>query len=198
MVALEMAQQLQASGREVKLLVALEGTPGNTGVRASRWNPLYYGKLLRNFPYWVRDDLLVDFSFSASVRRVWKKFASAARKTIAKLRGKSEWRRYEVDGFLDTSAFSDHQAEFMRTLHIRLHQYVPKPYSGPVVLYVATTQPLYHLLDVEMPWRAVSANIDVVPVRGTHISLIYEPYVRALAQDLRERLACCGFICQPE
>ncbi|HXF27576.1 MAG TPA: SDR family NAD(P)-dependent oxidoreductase, partial [Bryobacteraceae bacterium] len=57
-IALEMAHQLQIAGREVELLVALDGAPFNTNSGTSRWNPLYYWKLLRNLPLWVADDLM--------------------------------------------------------------------------------------------------------------------------------------------
>ncbi|HXF13598.1 MAG TPA: porin, partial [Terriglobales bacterium] len=57
-IALEMARQLQIADREVELLVALDGAPFNTNSGTSRWNPLYYWKLLRNLPLWVADDLM--------------------------------------------------------------------------------------------------------------------------------------------
>ncbi len=150
---------------------------------------MYFWKLLCNLPYWVIDDLMLDFSFSAFAHRIWNKFASIYRKSTAFLRGRSDWRRFEVDGFMDTSAFSDDQAGFMRALYHLLHVYVPKPYSGRVILYKATTQPLHHLFEVEGPWREIAAELDVVPVRGTHISIVQEPYVRTIAEDLRGRLS---------
>ncbi len=188
-IALEMAQLLQASDREVKLLIALDGTPGNTGDSAGPWDPLYYWKLLCNVPHWVRDDLMLDFSFSHLARRVWKKVTSVCQKSTAYIRGRSDWRRFELDGFLDTSAFSDTQTGFMRSLYNLLFTYVPKPYAGRVLLYRSTTHPLHHLLEVEAPWRKIAAELEVVPVRGTHVSIVREPYVRALAADLRQRLA---------
>jgi thioesterase domain-containing protein len=75
-LALEMAQQLEASGRHVALVVALDGAPCNTGAGTSLWNPLYYWKLLYNFPRWVVDDLMVDFSVQSAVSRVRAKLAS--------------------------------------------------------------------------------------------------------------------------
>ena len=137
--------------------------PPWTGRRAARRRrpargPVDFGKLLCNLPYWVIDDLMLDFSFSAFAHRIWNKFASIYRKSTAFLRGRSDWRRFEVDGFMDTSAFSDDQAGFMRALYHLLHVYVPKPYSGRVILYKATTQPLHHLFEVEGPWREIAAE----------------------------------------
>jgi pimeloyl-ACP methyl ester carboxylesterase len=47
-IALEVAQQLKARGREVPLLVVIDGALRNTGGGVSAWNPLYYWKLARN------------------------------------------------------------------------------------------------------------------------------------------------------
>jgi thioesterase domain-containing protein len=135
------------------------------------------------------DDLLLDFSFPDFARRVWRKLASISRSATALCRRKSDWRRFEVDGFVDTSAFSDDQAGFMRSLYASLFQYVPRPYAGRVLVYMATTQPLYHLLGFEELWRQLAPEMEVVPVRGTHISIVVEPYVRAIADDLRVRLS---------
>jgi len=92
-LALEMAQQLAASGRHVALLVALDGAPFNTGAGTSLWNPLYYGKLLWNFPRWVVDDLLEDFSMPRTVSRVRAKLA-ALRTTAGAVRRRTlRWRQ---------------------------------------------------------------------------------------------------------
>ena len=61
-IALEMAQQMRATGRTVDLLVAIDGAPPGTGAGTSPWSPTYYWKLFCNLPGWVSEDLLVDFS----------------------------------------------------------------------------------------------------------------------------------------
>jgi acyl transferase domain-containing protein/NADPH:quinone reductase-like Zn-dependent oxidoreductase/thioesterase domain-containing protein len=191
-IALEMAQQLRARGHDVPLVIALDGSPYNTGTGTSRANPLYYWKVLRNIPYWVLDDLMVDFSVAEVARRVRQKLVFFCRKAAAALRGQKDTSRFSVDGFIDLSMFSDTQGEFMRSLFAALHAYVPKPYPGPVLLYKSTTQPLYHLLEVEPAWRSIAAELEVVSVRGTHISIVQEPYVRPIAAHLRERMLAFG------
>src|SRR5215831_3146036 len=54
-IALEMAQQLIAMGRDVSLLVVLDGELFNTGADLSEWYPLYWLKLLINVPRWLVD-----------------------------------------------------------------------------------------------------------------------------------------------
>jgi thioesterase domain-containing protein len=51
-----------------------------------------------------------------------------------------------------------------------------------------TTEPLSHLLEVEPAWRKIASEIEVVPVRRTHVSIVEEPHVRAIAAALRQWL----------
>jgi acyl transferase domain-containing protein/NADPH:quinone reductase-like Zn-dependent oxidoreductase/thioesterase domain-containing protein len=187
-IALEMAQQLTAAGRRVELLVALDGAPFNTGTGTSRWSPVYYWKLARNVPRWVADDLLLDFSFPVFARRVRNKVVSLVRSTVAALRGRRAARE-EVNGFMDTSYYSPTHTGFMNALFDALCTYVPKPYAGRVLLYQSRTQPLYHLLEVDRAWQKIAAAVEVVEVRGTHVTIVREPYIVPIADDLRKRLS---------
>ena len=186
-IALEMAQQLTAQGRTVELLIALDGAPSNTLSGSSLWNPLYYGKLLCNLPYWVADDLLLDFSVARCVRRVGNKIVAVSETLARALRGRQEGN-HQVASFMDVSGYSPGHIAFMNALHRALDAYIPKRYPGRILLYKSRTQPLYHLLEVERAWQAIASDVDVVVVPGTHISIVREPYICAVVADLRKRL----------
>jgi len=186
-----MAQQLKAAHRPVELLIAIDGAPPGTRAGTSRWHPSYYWKLLRNFPAWVVDDLLLEFSFREFARRVRRKLVSLAKIAAANVRGEKNRHDYQVAGFMDTSAFSDNQFQFMGALFNALHAYQARPYSGRVLLFKAMTEPLYHLLEVDKRWSKVAPNLEVISVRGTHDSVVREPYVRAVAESLRKALDTC-------
>ena len=188
-IALEMAQQMRAIGRDVDLLVALDGAPCVTGAGTSYWNPAYYWKLLCNVPGWVTDDFLVDFSLPVFARRVQNKMVSLVKITAATLRGEKEVHKYKVGGFMDLSDFPDVQVRFMGTIFNSLHAYRAKPYPGPVVLFRAKTEPLTHLLEVEKNWSKIASKLEVIPVRGIHDHIVREPYVRAVAESMRKLLA---------
>jgi thioesterase domain-containing protein/NAD(P)-dependent dehydrogenase (short-subunit alcohol dehydrogenase family)/acyl carrier protein len=185
-IALEMAQQLIAAGHKVELLIALDGAPFNTGTETSLWNPIYYWKLLRNLPHWIADDLMLGFSLPAFSRRVWNKIASLTKKLFGRMRGKKA--KAEVGGFMDMSHYSPTQAGFMNAVYSDLCKYEAKPYPGRVVLYQSRTQPLYHLFEVDRAWLKVAAHVDVVVVPGTHVSIVQEPHIRVIADDVRDRL----------
>lgn len=187
-LALEMAQQLEASGRHVALLVALDGAPFNTGAGTSLWNPLYYGKLLRNVPRWVVDDLLEDFSVPRTASRVRAKLA-ALRSTAGAVLRRQAVPAPQVEGFMPTADYSQDYVAFMNAMYAALLRYVPRAYAGRVLLYQAQTQPLYHLLEVDRAWGKVARHLEVVTVRGTHVSLVREPHVGPVAAHLRQVLA---------
>jgi thioesterase domain-containing protein len=195
-IALEMAQQLTAKGRTVELLIALDGAPFNTHSNSSLWNPMYYGKLLCNFPYWVVDDLLLDFSFPGFGRRICHKVVALGEVMTGALRGRREWRQ-QVAGFMDVAGYSPGHIGFMNALYRALRAYVPQPYAGRVLVYKSRTQPLYHLLEVERAWQTLASRMEVVVVPGTHISLVRQPYIRAVAEDLRNCLSRIGNATEP-
>jgi thioesterase domain-containing protein len=137
-IALEMARQLRMAGREVALLVALDGAPLNTGAETARVNPLYAWKLMSNVPFWVMDDLLASGSAKRLSRRAWNKAAAIVRKS-------GRVAENAVAEFIDTRSYPEHEIRFMNSLLGALRRYVPVPYPGPVVVYQARAEPLTHL-----------------------------------------------------
>jgi thioesterase domain-containing protein/acyl carrier protein len=185
-IALEMAQQLTAQGRTVELLIALDGAPFNTHSGTSLWNPRYYWQLVRNFPYWVADDVLLDFSVSQWVRRVRSKIVALS-EALANVRHGRRESAHQVAGFMNVAGYSPGHIGFMNALYRALCAYGPQPYPGRVLVYKSRTQPLYHLLEVERAWQALASDVEVVIVPGTHISIVREPYIGKVAEDLRQR-----------
>jgi thioesterase domain-containing protein len=94
-----------------------------------------------------------------------------------------------VEGFIDAAGCSvDHMA-FMKALYEIQFLYVPKEYPGRVTVYVAQTQPLTHLRQVEAPWRKVAPASDIVSVKGNHTTIIRPPHGIAVAEHLARQLA---------
>ena len=115
-IALEVAQQLKARGREVLLLVIIEGALVNTGGGISVWNPLYYWKLACNLPRWLADDLLEIRSLRAFARCVLKKLNVLSRLAISALQGESVRHGRAVAGFMDTAHLPDAHVSYMKAL----------------------------------------------------------------------------------
>lgn len=187
-IALEMAQQLRAIGRDVPLLVALDGAPCNTKAGIRVWNPYYGWKLIRNLPRWIRDDQQHAWSFRSFIRRVVGKFAFHGQLRLPVI-GRQTLHADAVQDLLNSDGWSSGQTSFIRALYAATRDYIPGPYMGRVIVYEAKTQPLWHLLQVGAAWRTIAAQIEIMSLDGSHTSLLQAPAVGALAEDLRIRLA---------
>jgi thioesterase domain-containing protein len=188
-IALEMAQQLRALGREVPLLVAIEDVLTNTGPRFSRWNPLYYAMLIRNLVRrFIHDDLLHQGSLVLFAKRCASRLTAWIKVAIASMRGESTSRSHVVDGFIDASRFSPEHMTFMRLLFLAGDRYVPQEYPGRVTVYAATVPPVHELYEAEAVWAKVASDAEVVRIKGLHSNLVNMPQVIPLAKHLRTRL----------
>jgi hypothetical protein len=85
-IALEMAQQLRARGREVNFLVVFDGELFNTGAEISSLNPLYWIKLIWSLPR--------SMTRIAKNGNIPNKVIAKCKIVIAKMRGGNEsWSR---------------------------------------------------------------------------------------------------------
>jgi thioesterase domain-containing protein len=186
-IAFEMAHQLCALEREVSLLVVFDGELFNTGTEISAYSPLYWFKLIWNVPAWIRDFLMVEFTFRAFCTTVVKKTAAAYKTFAAKVVGKNS--AHAVEGFINLKNCTPDHADFMKVLFETQFKYVPKPYSGRVLVCAAKTQALTHLRQLEGPWRKVAPNFEIVHFEGTHTSLMRAPKGFAVAEYLARQFA---------
>ena len=183
-VALEMAQQLRARGRDVPLLVALDGAPCNTGGGLASRDPRYWLKLAANLPRWVRDDRTSDWTLAGICRRVSEK--RAARRGA--LKDLDTLDAAAVEGVMARPGWSPAQKAFVHTMYNALAAYVPRRYAGRVLVFETGTQPLFHLRQVGAAWRAIADAVEIVPVRGNHSGLIHEGTAAFLAAEVVRRL----------
>jgi thioesterase domain-containing protein len=190
-IALEMAQVLtRLHGREVRLLVAMDGTLEGQACAMRPWHPRYMFELAANLPRWIAHEGLFRRRFArAAMRQIAVKGIAKARAIYARLRG-AAGHAHAVDGFMDLSPYTPVQRAFMRRLYDALLRYRPMPYAGPVVVYESTVGPLHYLPQVGRVWRGIAAAADIMRVAGTtHMNIVRAPHVDTLAHDLRARIA---------
>ena len=188
-VALEMAQQLRALGRDVPLLVALDGAPCNTGGGISRWDPRYVWRLIGNMPRWVKDDQNGRWSLQLFFRRVIERIAFRVQVTSPVIKCEQTLNGDMVQNLLDNKGWSNAQRSFIRAMWDAQRTYVALPYPGHVLLYEAKIQPLFHLLQLSEAWKKIAPKLEIVPLDGGHGSIFREPRVAELAEHLRATLA---------
>jgi thioesterase domain-containing protein len=49
-------------------------------------------------------------------------------------------------------------------------------------------KPLLYLPQIGRIWQKFAQQAEIVEIVGTHISMMHEPYVDALANDMRKRI----------
>lgn len=98
-IAFETSHQLQSVGRQVPLLVVLDGILANVQGSIRMWNPRSYWSLAVNVPRWVVDDLVAERR--NLVRRARVKLNGALR--IGDKQSGKMSDQHKIDTFCDTS-----------------------------------------------------------------------------------------------
>ena len=142
-----------------------------------------------NVPNWIRDVLLVDFTARTLCRTVFNKLILARKIVAAKIKGKGLTSGHAVEGFINLNNCTADHAAFMKTLFETQFAYIPKEYSGRVLVCVAKTQALTHLRRVEAGWRKVAPRSDVIYFSCTHSSMMGGPAGLAVAKQLARHIA---------
>ncbi len=187
-IAFEMAQQLTARGRDVALLVALDGAPCNTGGGLRRWHPLYLLKVLANLPAWIRADAQEDWSIAGFRRRIAFKLACKFGPRAVALRGTQTLDAELVEAQLQSNAWSAEQRAFVHAMYKALEDYVPKSYAGQVLAFETKTQPLYHLRQVGAAWMKIAPRTSIVRLDGNHSEIVRDRTMAIVGRTLRQRL----------
>jgi thioesterase domain-containing protein len=168
LVAFEMAQQLRAMGQEVALLALLD-TPGTGAYRMK--SPIrralgHAGNLMR-------------FGLPYLQLKLARRFPSLARKAGEEQRARPGGADDYVRGLFEQSADA----------------YTVKPYPGRITLFTlahrdamsdALIDPALADIDPLLGWGIIAEEgVERHELDGEHISILREPYVRALGEELR-------------
>jgi amino acid adenylation domain-containing protein len=180
LVAFEMAQQLTQAGQPIGLLAILD-TPAPSH-KLSFSQSL---KFLLGTVFWSTLPFLLDYSSLAMNR--WQSqnpwFSRWQWTAISRLI--PEESRLQL---LDESAirsllpivYANSQAAY---------RYAPQPYVDRITLFKATEQPDSLKYSPTLGWDALASDIQLHPVPGNHLSLLKQPHVQVLAQQLGRYLS---------
>jgi thioesterase domain-containing protein/acyl carrier protein len=185
LVALEAAQQLQAAGQKVALVVMIQTThpgvpafaPGSSS--ANRW--------------WHRAAKRIDLERNNLLQRGFGYFGDRLRRTrdVMQARtqiafdkkmsnGNGQRRRASMAYILELLGM-EHDRAFVN--------YVPRPYNGDVLLFRASKQLPGLLADRSLGWKPViKGHLEIRELPGHQQNILVEPRVVRLAQELQVRL----------
>jgi thioesterase domain-containing protein len=188
-IALAMVDKLRVRGREVGPLLVIDGVPENAGAAISRWQARYWIELARNVRGWFNHgDLMRRGTLRSLLWSIANNASAIGKGAIGLKRGQKLGGGYAIEGIMDVSRYPPDHKSFVNRLFQSLFAYTPKSYSGNVVVYEATVKPLLYLPQIGHMWRKFARQAEVIEIVGTHISMMHEPYVESLANDMRKRI----------
>ena len=158
-IAYEMARRLEQEGQPVALLAILD-----TWVAENTYNIFFYLKHYANRALWLtRVGLKDKISFlTKKTRRTLKDFAVGA---------------------------ANRKRNPVHELYFPGPDFVPRIYSGRIEVFRARHQPRERIRDSSLGWGKLAAGgVDVHFIPGSHESVLKEPYVRGLADELKKCL----------
>jgi thioesterase domain-containing protein len=188
-VAFEMAQQLEAQGARVELLVFFNAMPPNSPFENPRFTVGLVVPFIQNAWCWLRH----FFRWPAGARQDFfrRKFRSLTRRITRLLRvGEGTARLAETSERIDLSPFAEEQRRLWDT-HLRASShYHPRPYDGDVLVFRTSIYPFFCTFDPTFGWRDfVKGRLTLKVVPGAHESILDEPYVREVARLLSTHLS---------
>jgi amino acid adenylation domain-containing protein len=188
LVAFEMAQQLTQAGQEVGLLAILD-TPAPS-------NQLSLGqslKFLLGTALWSTLPFLLDYGALAANRlQAWHPWfarwqgadaSSTAFRAIARLLPEESRLQLLNESAIQSLlpiVYANSQAAY---------RYVPKLYPNRITLFRAVEQPDAIRDKPSLGWNALTSDIQLHQVPGNHLSLLRQPHVQTLAQQLGQCLS---------
>jgi len=171
LVALEMAQQLQAAGEEVGLLVILD--------TALTPPPPAKSPRFRKLAQFEQAHPSLSFS------EIW---ALASREEGLAGELEAIKRMFRVPAGLDPRTVQRYQRTG-QSLGRAKERYQPLPYAGPIVLCRAVNGHILHSEDPTFGWSILAAGgLEIIDVPGSHNDMVYRPHVHGLAAKLRDCL----------
>jgi thioesterase domain-containing protein len=187
-IALDMAKKLRAMGREVGPVIAIDGAPENVAV-LSAWNPRYWLDMARNVPRWLsHSDLMKNRSLHSLMWSLSKHAIAIGKGMLGMTRTQKLGGGYAIDRVMDLSLYPPAQRSFINRLYAAIFTYFPEEYPGEVILYEANVAPLLYQPQLGRIWRKIASRSEIVGITGTHIGLMHEPYVSAIADDMCARV----------
>ena len=166
LIAFDMAAQLEAEGQETGLLVVFD-----------TWDILTMNGL------WVVDYYLRHLRYLRRQSRA-KQFKAITKKVRGLL-------RRIVAGGSPASQTGEHSVPDnpWKTGYKPKVDFIPKRFSGDLTVYRIQRQPYYRIRDDALGWgQRVHGRVEVEYIPGDHPTILRDPNVQILAQNLRKRI----------
>jgi acyl transferase domain-containing protein/thioesterase domain-containing protein len=165
-IAYEMAQRLQAQDKPVEIVVLFDTFHPGLGMRKI--------PLEEQFATFKQD----GFAY------LGKRFKKTITKNARLINHRAKLKYYTNQGLTLPLELRNHQ--LTNSFLAAGSNYQPQPYSGNVLLFTAEkTAPVFSHAGLDRGWKELAPQLDIVVIPGNHDSLILEPNVYQVVENLR-------------
>jgi thioesterase domain-containing protein len=197
LVAYELAQQIEASGESVEMLLVIDAAPEDKVLRALRWLAGAIGVLLRwddhakvdHFGRWAlwRGRLTRWFGLNvqAQARVVFRRISNRFVRAYDMLRPRFRRESNQSVSPAKSGPAGEHERDVPSAFLWASARYRPRPYRGPVALLLSDDV-VRHPRNVS-EWQELAPKVTVHPLLGTHLECI-TAHVDTLAQTIESCL----------
>ena len=169
MIAFEMAQQLQALGESVALLVMMDTSgPGHMPVKLET-NVEIMAYLLNISTETVVNEIQ-PLAFEQQLCRFLEHQKSTGQTVLP-----------EMD-----VAQAQHLLEMFKVNNDAMWRYQPQRYAGRIVFFRAEETDDYNPAHPEAAWMDLVQDLDIIDVPGNHLSMNMAPHVQVLLKRLQQ------------
>lgn len=198
LVAYELAQQIEASGESVEMLLVIDAALEDKVLRALRWLAGAFGRLLRwddhakvdHFGRWVlwRGRLIRWYGLNVQaqtrvvLRRVSNRFVRAYDMLRPRFRRGANQSVSPVESSVPGRRERDVPSAFLWASA----RYHPRPYHGPVALLLSDDV-VCHGRNISAEWQGLAPAVTMHPLIGSHLECI-TAHVDTLAQTIESCL----------
>src|SRR5262249_8658507 len=142
-LAFEIARQLKAQGRDVRLLAVVDTGPSLATPKTFSDRIVSVGSFLRNVPRWMWANLRNAYRRQTRAQ-LWRSTRKLARQLRGTILGDTAALGLKADEIFEVAGWP---AEFIAQVNANLQalaRYQYRPYHGHLVLFRARTRPLFH------------------------------------------------------
>lgn len=182
LLAYEMARQLRAAGRDIRVLAIFDTGPDQSAGGGVRALPARVRLCLANLPAWIAEDLIRSMGRDTP-GRLWRSLKKHVRAGF-RFRPAAPGVVPKVNHLFDVGDWTPElYAHVENNLRI-LGSFQYRPYDGDLVLFRARARPLLHAQTWDLGWQSLARSVRVIPTPGNHHTLMLEPHIHYVARSL--------------
>jgi non-ribosomal peptide synthetase component F len=198
LIAYELAQQIEASGESVEMLLVIDAAPEDKELRLLRWFAGAVGAVLRwddhakveRFGRWVlwrgRLSRWYGLNVRAQMQVVFRRISNRFARTRDLLRPRTRPEAKASVNCGDPSEPIRRERDVPSAFLWASAHYHPRPYHGPVALLLSEDV-LHCGRNLSNEWHALAPEVAVHPLTGSHLECI-TAHVDTLAQTIESCL----------